>query len=172
MAFETTREIACHVLWVHKNDKATKKDCLKKFTCVLCNETFTNITDYGKHIGEHERATKCEVCKLPAKLDTHLCGDQEEIQCDYCDERFSTTTKLIEHLKSHENHKFYHCKTCRLFFGMKFLRDCHEEQHVQQIKNYTCETCSKSFTREEYLIQHMKIHTKRGGKCAHFPFSR
>lgn len=167
MTFETTKEIALHMRRGHETDIDYETTI---FTCTLCNESFSNIEDYRKHMRGHERSTKCDVCKLPRcmdELDTHLCGDQEQIQCDYCDQMFKVTTKLVEHLQSHDNQRFYHCKHCHLYFGMKILRDYHEEQHVKKAKYYKCETCSKTFATKNNLISHMGTHEADRCKYSH-----
>lgn len=167
MTFETSKEIALHMLCGHETGRNFGTTI---FRCTLCDETYSTIGDYRKHMREHERPAKCDVCKLPRftdELDTHLCGDQYQIQCEYCDKSFTITTQLIEHLECHENQKFYHCKECHSYFGMKVLRDYHQEYHTRQSKNHTCETCSKSFASKNNLISHMKTHTTEKSKCSH-----
>ncbi|XP_055311487.1 zinc finger protein 595-like [Sitodiplosis mosellana] len=156
-SFETTKELNDHVRENHKWNHTL-------YTCHLCEKDCHTQSNLQSHFKHHVKMTKCQVCKRSLKLDdlnSHLCGKEKSIRCDYCPNEFTTTSKLVEHLeKSHEtNVKFYQCEKCKKCFPMIALKDFHMISHAQdEPKPFVCEICSKAFSKEYYLKVHSETH--------------
>lgn len=156
----TTNQIVCH----ERNDRATPTDdATTSFTCPSCpNTAFSKLKSFRQHMLNHRKWRRCQICLKSLygdAVEAHLCGDQEQIHCEYCDENFTTTVDLVKHLNSHTAKQFYHCEKCNKFMSMKILKEYHVEQHAKQPKRHNCKTCSKSFSSKEHLNNHMRHHS-------------
>lgn len=94
-----------------------------------------------KHVKKSE---ECSVCKLKFTTDElylHLCqqlNNESNIQCEYCLKLYSSTTKLLNHLRvSHDYYKLekkiYRCEQCPQIFGMAKLMDIHMRTHPKEM---------------------------------------
>lgn len=162
------------------NHLRTVKQHRVLFECFICkwNNTYSEKT-MRNHIKRHEKTPqkrfrrKCLVCLMlchsAADLDSHLCGDKVDIQCEYCDEHFTATTELCEHLTSvhQSSQRFYRCSKCPKYFPMIFLKDCHENVHSKknsQSELLNCDTCSKQFFDKKTFTDHKRFHNRPNGK--------
>lgn len=138
------------------------------FECFLCKMKFcVNWGELCQHMSEiHSRNERCKICLeylTSRELHKHLCGNEASIQCEYCNETFTTTIKLTKHLKTvHEkNKKLYRCNECREFFPMMKLKELHSAYHSSIEKPFMCYMCSKTFADEAQLLNHEKTHNKQ-----------
>lgn len=140
----------------------------KQFQCYLCRMNFITITKLRVHMKCHEKDHKCKICKAALtrnELNTHLCGDEAFISCEYCDDEFTATLKLLEHLqKSHVRRKFYQCEKCPKFFVMIGLRKYHMKTHAQDEAELVCNVCCKIFDSTRQLKRHMNSHDTQNCK--------
>jgi len=87
-------------------------------------------------------------------------------QCDVCGERFTRSTTLREHTRTHNNERPHTCSKCPKAFARKKDRNRHEEQHADR-KKYKCDVrdgqCGREFAREDGLVAHWR--TARGWNC-------
>lgn len=137
------------------------------FECHICKDKIDNITDLEKHMETHARNNQCKICKAHLTLDelnAHLCGKEKNISCEYCDEKFLSTIKLLDHLKTeHEKKKLYRCHKCTSFFPMILLRHYHMAQHENDLpKKYLCNICGKRFAKYAVLNYHRRSHMRKG----------
>lgn len=109
----------------------------------------------------------CEICRetlTTTSQKTHLCGSENSIQCEYCEERFEVTTQLLNHLHAvhSENIRLYRCIKCPKFLPMEVLRIYHQKSHGENEKLFTCDICSKNFSTKMLLRRHtVRRHTVR-----------
>lgn len=149
-------------------DAIKKKKLENRFQCYLCRTDYYGIRELRDHMKRHERDKKCEICKMTlthSELNSHLCGKESSIRCDYCANEFTTTLKLIDHLeKSHETKKLHQCEKCPKFLASIALREYHMKSHdLDAPKRFICEICSKCFASKVLLNAHSKTHGNR--KC-------
>lgn len=140
---------------LHRNSS----DRANKFRCNLCKLELETEEALNNHQIEHKNYRKCEICKINANPETHLCSTENSILCEYCDESFTVTTKLLKHLEeAHEQKKLHRCEKCPKFFSMIRLRELHMEQHMNEPcqAQFICKICSKNFANKNGLY----IHTK------------
>lgn len=165
-SFESATELGIHL--------STKKVSFarpKSFECFICKK-YESKTQRAmrKHIKKHRvkncNLSKCEICRKRSDWTSHLCGgENSEIQCEYCSERFKTTTKMQQHLNNIHTTKrrLYRCAKCPQFFALIFFRECHQASHSE---NYECNLCEKKFTNSQSLYYHKRTHSFQ--KCKFF----
>ncbi|XP_055311551.1 zinc finger and SCAN domain-containing protein 12-like [Sitodiplosis mosellana] len=135
------------------------------FQCYLCGMNCSTKQILRAHMYLHERCHKCDICKTALtqnELNSHLCGEEKTIRCDYCPIEFTVTLELLEHLeKSHEKRKFYRCEKCPKFIASIALKETHMKSHeLDAPKRFICEVCSKAFTSRVNLRSHRRSHVK------------
>lgn len=134
------------------------------FECYICKIRLRAFRDVKKHLKLHvaARDNKCVICEenfTLNEIDWHLCYSEKIILCEYCNNTFGSTSKLIQHLENvHDDRTIYQCRKCPRFFGTSQLRLWHERQHKDQVKAFICELCSKRFTERNSLKNHSKTH--------------
>ncbi|CAG7828061.1 unnamed protein product [Allacma fusca] len=131
------------------------------FNCVFCPRSFSKFSILDRHIRAHtkERPFACSLCSfttawyenLPGHHRTmhtssvHLQDEQsqkirfrrseDEIVCEFCDAKVSTTFEHLDHLRHHTGQTLYKCTQsgCQFKTLDKKLYDCHSCDHVQYI---------------------------------------
>jgi hypothetical protein len=91
-------------------------------------------------------------------------------ECNTCGERFTRSTTLREHSRTHTNERPFPCSSCSKTFARKKDKTRHENLHLGE-KTFYCRLegrdaeggCGRCFTREDGLIAHLR--TDRGWKC-------
>lgn len=172
MSFTSMKQLVEHLRKVnhHLDDRVT-------FECFVCKrykiKTESFMRNHIKRCGvKRIRKSKCLICRQPlaiAELDSHLCGDNADVQCEYCADRFTVTKVLREHLENvhKSNRRLYKCKTplCKKYFPMIFLKECHESVHDPESEEVlACDTCGKQFSSQLSLTGHKKVHRKTTSK--------
>lgn len=144
-----------------------------EYECYLCNCNYKRLTTMRKHMFSHVKSQKavfhyCSICRAKVertKMNSHVCGQLDNIQCEYCSKRFTGTNKLLKHLDVMHKTKrrLYECEKCSKYFPMIFLRDSHQNTHANETegslrsanrakildsdreKNHLCEECGRAF---------------------------
>ncbi|XP_055311446.1 zinc finger protein 91-like isoform X2 [Sitodiplosis mosellana] len=145
---------------------------IPRFECYICKDEINSITALQTHMEQHEKNQKCQICKASLTLielnNTHLCGTEKSITCEYCEESFTSTMKLLEHLKTpHEKKKLYGCHKCSKYFPQLNLRHYHMFLHENEegkdddgsLRRYTCKVCDKGFDNYDHFYKHRKSHS-------------
>ena len=143
----------------------------------------TNKTEANN--GEHTGSQVGETCQFPAKTTNHDYSQKMQItsngkendnegnnvNCDYCDSKFSTKSMLVKHLricvKTSETSQPYKCPTCHKAFAALGNCNLHQRIHTGE-KPYKCPTCTcgKSFRNSGNCKSHQRIHTgEKPYKC-------
>ncbi|KAH3663691.1 hypothetical protein OGAPHI_005092 [Ogataea philodendri] len=78
-------------------------------------------------------------------------------QCQYCFKKFTQSTHLEVHIRSHIGLKPYECSYCGKRFTQGGNLRTHLRLHTGE-KPFKCEVCEKSFSRKGNLQAHMLTH--------------
>ncbi|KAG7900795.1 hypothetical protein KL925_003779 [Ogataea polymorpha] len=78
-------------------------------------------------------------------------------QCQYCYKKFTQSTHLEVHIRSHIGLKPYECSYCHKRFTQGGNLRTHLRLHTGE-KPFKCEVCDKSFSRKGNLQAHMLTH--------------
>lgn len=84
---------------------------------------------------------------------------RRHIACEVCDNKFTSNSNLLIHMRVHTQEKPYSCEICNKSFSQKTNLERHMKVHTKE-KPYTCEICNKAFSLKNILVRHMRIHTK------------
>lgn len=144
----------------------------------------TENNDEKKYI----RCYKCPMCEMifnrSYKIHQHVRDNHENKLlhiCQICSRKYATENLLQRHLKTQcENTlKQYSCSACKIKFLWQSSFQLHNEKYHSgkrcrniasakkerqpsaakpKEKKFMCETCSKTFYRQEHLDRHVKIH--------------
>lgn len=147
-------------LYVHLKSHSSNKP----YICNECGANFTRKYYLEVHLRTHtgERPFKCDICEKyfsqKSSLNTHKRQHTGETpyQCSMCDKAFSAKSYLTSHQWVHyqKNDGLF---TCLCDSSLKFSSRTDFIKHVRtHINNlvYKCDLCSKSFSKEAYLIRH------------------
>lgn len=115
----------------------------------------------------------CVVCREryeKCRINQHLCTLEHSIICEYCSQAYSSTNRLLDHLKSaHTERNMYRCLKCPKLFGMIVLKNIHERSH-DIINPFPCNICSKSYMKPDSLQRHQKRdHQENQENCKILP---
>ncbi|XP_065346250.1 zinc finger protein 62 homolog isoform X14 [Cloeon dipterum] len=97
----------------------------------------------------------------------NLKEDKQEHPCTVCGRKFSSETKLEEHMRDHTGVRPFLCPTCGKSFKTKDILKCHMKTHEERVNAFTCEVCGKLFPMISRLKAHRNIHfpESRTKKC-------
>ncbi|GAV29400.1 hypothetical protein PMKS-002900 [Pichia membranifaciens] len=87
---------------------------------------------------------------------TSLKGDKSH-QCKYCQKKFTQSTHLDVHLRSHMGVKPYKCEFCDKRFTQGGNLRTHMRLHTGE-KPFKCDICDKQFSRKGNLQAHLLTH--------------
>ncbi|OWF49776.1 PR domain zinc finger protein 4-like [Mizuhopecten yessoensis] len=138
--------------------------------CYVCGKVFVgrlNLRAHQKllHADVVKRKWNCNMCEQgftsSAKLNDHMnihMGIKPHT-CQYCGKRFTDQSNLRQHLLTHTNVKRFSCNQCGNQFRQKIHLQTHMLIHTGE-KNLQCSYCVKKFARESDRKQHQYQHTK------------
>ena len=69
-------------------------------------------------------------------------GESKRYECDVCDERFTSPSRLVEHKRKHTGEKPYECDVCNKRFARAGTLAAHKRTHGGE-KPYECDVCKK-----------------------------
>lgn len=154
---------------IHRSDDDELSRNTAVFECYLCQMNFQTKTELDVHLKNHVAESKikqvCSICNkrmTSNELKEHLCGTEDSITCEYCEQSFNVTIDLLQHLESHQEKILHRCQSCRQYFEMERLRDIHKaEIHDNETKSFFCETCGKAFKTNSQLKKHHLSHSEQ-----------
>jgi len=138
--------------------------------CDHCDKKFASIDKLKTHMSTHTQGLKtCEICHAEVrKLEQHMRGvhtGEGKLTCEVegCKTTFMSKLALKKHmLHVHEGVK-YECEIC----GKEVVNlRMHVKLVHEQIRNYKCPECSKSFQTLTHLRTHVaRVHLNAREKC-------
>ena len=87
------------------------------------------------------------------------CSDKGKHACTKCPKTFQKKSNLKSHYDVHLGEKSYSCDKCDNRFFHSGSLNRHKLVKHEKTQSYVCETCSKSFSRKDWLKTHMRGHT-------------
>ncbi|XP_038108539.1 zinc finger protein 180 isoform X1 [Culex quinquefasciatus] len=95
-------------------------------------------------------------------------------ECNVCKKKFSNSSKLRRHSRTHLLHKPHVCNICGMSFAESSNLTKHRRKHTGELRNIVgkpnlCPVCGKRFKWTTSLSKHMKHHTKRKVYWCSFP---
>lgn len=158
---------------------STKDRRKMKFVCNKCESAFSNLDALNRHLPLHnQKQTQCPHCPKAfshaSNLRRHLIRHNQtsRFTCDFCNEVFSNSDALIEHLKIHSNAIDATSKTITTYVlecemcGFKTLsyasfinhmRNNHPDADVKKV--FKCRICGEGFCTKQGMFRHIdNIH--------------
>ncbi|KAG5884490.1 hypothetical protein JTB14_001285 [Gonioctena quinquepunctata] len=137
----------------------------KKFTCQLCNKSYSTKSVLKVHMGSHanKRQNLCSVCgkgfNYPNALEYHmrLHTGEKNYHCEFCNKRFRMPNSLNRHRRTHTGDKPFKCQYCGRAFCSRGEVTCHEYVHTG-FRPYHCKYCRKGFSKTHNLKIHLLSH--------------
>ncbi|XP_048480691.1 zinc finger protein 883 [Plutella xylostella] len=142
--------------------------------CGLCDSAFVTKEDLHTHIETHRSASTCQLCgeafeEWPQLISHRLnhITNSKQLKCHLCWKLFKLDHALEYHfLTEHYDKEFpgLKCKYC----GKVYQNTRQMGKHINDLhksKAYTCEVCSRVFTRKHALIEHMNVHSAAEHAC-------
>lgn len=145
-------------------------------------KTEEKLADFAEDKSDDEDKTVALHCDCPLyfddieslemhKKELHMPG--MKVKCDFCSESFETATLQRAHIrKRHKGQLPFLCKLCNKRFKDSRLIATHNVKNhpeicsAEQIKERTCEHCSKIYNTKQHKIVHIRaIHTDETYKC-------
>ncbi|KDQ50554.1 hypothetical protein JAAARDRAFT_199949 [Jaapia argillacea MUCL 33604] len=89
--------------------------------------------------------------------------------CPMCPAKFTRTTHLNRHLRSHTNERLHHCETCQSQFTRSDLltrhkKSCGDSAHLPRSRRKSCQSCAESKIKCD-LKQPCTKCVSRGREC-------
>ncbi|XP_075989127.1 uncharacterized protein LOC142985076 isoform X12 [Anticarsia gemmatalis] len=153
-----------HLLLKHRETHVNKK-----FSCDICKLEFVKKTRLNYHISivhkgkERVKAKKCPKCSETFKEHyskmKHLKeahGISNTFTCHVCNSKFPSRRNLTEHSNRFHTQK-YKCKICSKCFTIESKLKQHLKAHTGE-RNYICPICKNAYMHKVSLKKHMRSH--------------
>lgn len=126
-----------------------------RYCCNECGDSFLLKSSLQQHLTKKHNLSVCVIESYISKAIPEEIKEEIILQCDTCNETFTTCAEIEEHYKTH---KRYVCEHCGAGFLRKSYLNDHAEVHATE-KRHVCPICGKAFKRRTVLVKHKKIHT-------------
>lgn len=174
-------------LGIHLFPSAAEEGNLKpKFKCETCSKEYVNELSFLKHVKSHDKQLLFEqvysyseqrpqrTTKRPSRLSTDFEEEFRDLDdksskksgkhlCSTCNKTFSSSGSLRHHMLLHEGKKDFNCDQCDKRFASSLTLKAHQKLHDDQILQYACKHCERSFKTYNNMNRHVR--------SAHFELS-
>lgn len=164
---KTKKSLLKHCVTMHEKRKHIGRvsgfGAARRYHCTSCSYCTPHSQTLVNHMRRHngERPYSCECGKrftqsssLAAHLKTH--STNTYFTCALCGKQFKHAFAMKNHLRVHENGT-YSCSICRKPLKSKQSLQAHMRRHYN-ICNYNCEDCGDTFVTSSELVNHRKKH--------------
>lgn len=144
------------------------------FKCDDCHEEFK----FNEELKEHKFTCKVMTSSAAQLARESKCPNNSEMissydspvllrfECTVCSKRFSNSSKLKRHSRTHLVDKPHVCNICGMSFAESSNLTKHHRKHTGELRNVVgkpnlCSVCGKRFKWATSLSKHMKHHTKQ-----------
>lgn len=139
--------------------------------CAKCEKVFTQVGSLNRHIrtihAENPDTSESFLCDTCGRNFTAQLYLDRHIKNHQCGKTFGSTMPLLNHMRFIHRKGGVLCAVCQYKCKDNHSLKIHMAQHVcagrvLEVKNYTCEHCSNTFSLPAYLARHMiNIHCNR-----------
>ncbi|XP_063618283.1 zinc finger protein 652-A-like isoform X2 [Cydia splendana] len=142
------------------------KDERKKLKCKACPKLFVSRGGRRRHFNIHHlgRKAKCDICNGHyVHLNTHIMQVHKKAElrfaCVTCGRRCVSRPALDKHMYTHAKtvDKLFECDLCHKKFTFKNQLKDHIKRVHENVKDYQCEHCSKTFFSKYEVISHLRF---------------
>ena len=144
------------------------------YHCEFCDNTSTTPPEKRRHIrAKHKaRTVQCNECEKrfvgEGDLRAHIKARHEKVkdkQCPHCGEAFQAGRAFTAHVNRHTDNRQFSCETC----GKSFLVESHLKEHTKShTLPYFCDECDSRFGSHESMKAHRRIvHEQEQIECRH-----
>lgn len=149
------------------------------YFCQICSSYFGNFTKINEHMNIHYQNYVCDTCGKgfvsKSRFRTHIHAgynfyEKGSYPCGICDEILSSKAERNTHrLRVHRKGVRYTCPRCSETFTSYNARVKHlVNYHAQQVHEFECDVCGKSFyTRSKRAGHYKLVHTAPGQQESH-----
>ena len=134
----------------------------KRYSCQQCDKRFSDKTQLTNHVHTHtgEKPHGCAFCSVGFANKCNTRRHERTVHagkqpggkhiCRYCSRRCWTSTKLVQHERTHSGDQPYACKVCCKRFSRKDYRKIHEDTH----RGIPCRTPAHQRESKRWLQPH------------------
>ena len=145
------------------------------YQCEFCDKTLTSPHARIQHTrARHSEKTEaCSQCDkkfvLKSQLTYHIKISHHKIRpkktCPHCSEVFDASRAFLAHVNRHTNNRQFSCDTC----GKSFLLENHLKEHTKRhTLPYICDKCDSRFGSSLSLKAHTRVvHEQKQIQCRH-----
>ncbi|GBP33055.1 Zinc finger protein 208 [Eumeta japonica] len=146
----------------------------KDWSCVYCNQKFTDFENLNKHTPEHLQNFVCDSCGRGFITESALRNHkriphENSFHCYRCIETFSTSEERKRHMKVKHKKQPYICNLCEnkpRFCSWDARRRHLITVHKIPPKAYECEVCKQTFKSRSTKSDHVrKVHSDKQYPC-------
>lgn len=143
-----------------------------RYECPLCSETFSAGSNRLRHVKNtclpryrarlrlnQAKVKEENADKQMSSLSSQERSDMGSSQCKFCGKSFKSSYLLKKHLKRHGGKKPFQCLTCGRKFAKQNHLIVHKNIHTRRIQ---CSVCKKIVPTIEDLLKHRRSHIKKG----------
>ena len=144
-------------------------------TCDQCAKQFLTQVELRKHQKKaHERKITCDICKkefenklgwyntLSSHKKNEHGNEKEDLDCTVCKKSFKQKLHLKKHLTYHHGPKNYTCDSCGKSFATNWLLNDHSITHLEKTVPCPVKGCGLKVQTELKLRQHIyDCHKKK-----------
>lgn len=190
--FKSEQHLRRHVNQHHTStsggDSADITSSAARYTCDLCNRTFSDMETLFRHSRLHGSAAEdmssststtttgsrftCNICNksfnTTGSLRRHMTvhyPSLRPLQCMTCLQRFTDESSLKKHMLMHTGIRPFQCPVCSRTFVHQGDLNFHKKIH-DLVKRYRCDVCGKEFNRHSNMVRHAEIHRPQSSAMA------